>query len=80
MKATIVQLRYKMKEVLRALERNESVQVLYRGEVKGTIVPVKRKKKNISKDHPTFGMWADDPRTVKEIMEELRKPRYSDLW
>jgi len=79
MKATIVQLRYKMKDVLRALERNESVEVLHRGVVKGTIVPVKRKKQHISEDHPTFGMWADDQRSVEEIMEELRKPRYHDI-
>jgi antitoxin (DNA-binding transcriptional repressor) of toxin-antitoxin stability system len=79
MKATVVQLRYKMKDVLRALERNESVEVLHRGEVKGTIVPVKRKKQYIPKDHPTFGMWADDSRSVEEIMEELRKPRYDDI-
>ena len=79
MKATIVQLRYRMKDVLRALERNESVQILYRGKVKGTIIPVQRQKKPISTDHPSFGMWADDPRSVEEIMEELRKPRYGDL-
>ncbi len=79
MKATIVQLRYRMKDVLRALERNESVEILYRGKVKGTIIPVHQRKKPISKDHPSFGMWADDPRSVEEIMEELRKPRYGDL-
>jgi len=80
MEATIVQLRYKMKDVLKALDRNESVQVLHRGELKGTIEPVKRKKKYISKDHPLFGIDADDKRSVEEVMEELRKPRYSDLW
>jgi len=69
-----------MKDALRDMELNESVEVLYRDEVKGAIVPAKRKKKYISKDHPFFGMWADDPRTVEEIMGELRKPRYSDLW
>ena len=79
MKATIVQLRYQMKEVLRALDRNESIQVLYRGKPKGVIVPVGHKKKHISEDHPTFGMWADDPRSVEAIMAELRKPRYDDI-
>ncbi len=40
----------------------------------------KPKKQFIAKDHPAFGMWADDPRSVEEIMAELRQPRYSDLW
>jgi hypothetical protein len=40
MKATIVDLRYRMKEVLKALDRKESVSVLYRGKVKGVITPV----------------------------------------
>ena len=79
MKATIVQLRYRMKDVLRALDRNESVQVLHRGKLKGTIVPVKRKKKHISEDHPTFGMWSDEPRSVDEVMADLRKSRYDDI-
>ncbi len=40
-----------------------------------------RKEKHfIPKDHPTFGMWADDPRSVEKIMADLRKPRYGDLW
>ena len=31
MKATIVDLRYRMKDILRALERNEDVSILYHG-------------------------------------------------
>jgi len=37
------------------------------------------KKKIITEDYPTFGMWADDERSVEEIMRELRKPRYTNL-
>ncbi len=33
MKASIVDLRYKMKEILRALERRETVTILYHGKV-----------------------------------------------
>jgi len=42
MKASIVDLRYKMNEVIKALERNETVTVLYHGKEKGVITPVKR--------------------------------------
>ncbi len=38
MEATIVDLRYKMNDILKALNRNENVDVLYRGKLKGTIV------------------------------------------
>jgi len=36
MNATIVDLRYRMKDVLRAIDRGETVTVLYRGKVKAT--------------------------------------------
>jgi hypothetical protein len=39
MKATVVDLRYKMNDVLKALDRNEKVTVLYRGKVKGVLIP-----------------------------------------
>lgn len=40
MKATVVDLRYKMNDVLKALDRNEKVTVLYRGKVKGFLIPL----------------------------------------
>ena len=43
MKATVVDLRYKMNDVLKALDRNEKVTVLYRGKVKGVLVPAEQK-------------------------------------
>ena len=76
MKASIVDLRYKTKEVLKALERNESVTVLYHGKVKGIITPVKEKSVAKVKDHAFFGMHQKTEETVPEEMERLRKPRY----
>lgn len=35
MKASILDLRYNMKSVLKALERNEEIEILYHGKVKG---------------------------------------------
>jgi len=39
MKASVVDIRYKMTEVLDALERSESVAILYHGKTKGIIQP-----------------------------------------
>ena len=82
MRASIVDLRYRMKDVLCALDRNEEVTITYRGKIKGVIVPKReknRKKRMRVVDHPFFGMSRDDPRTVEEIMDELRGGRFRDL-
>ena len=42
MNATIVDLRYKMKHVLRAIDRGETVTVLYRGKERARLTPVAR--------------------------------------
>jgi hypothetical protein len=80
MKATVVDLRYKMNDVLKALDRNERVTVLYRGKVKGVLVPTGEKKHQKIKEHPFFGMLSQDsPQSVADIMKELRRPRYDDI-
>ncbi len=76
MKATVVDLRYKMKKVLKALDRNEEVTVLYHGKAKGVIVPVEREDKKI-KDHPFFGMSSKETLSVPDTLKDLRKPRYA---
>lgn len=80
MRASVVDLRYKMNDVLKALERNEKVTVLYRGKVKGVIVPTGQNCTRKMKDHPFFGMSKNDTaKSVPELMDELRKSRYDDL-
>ena len=74
MKASVIDLRYKMKDVLKALDRKEKVTILYRGKVKGVIVPVNNKKYKKVKDHPLFGMLKDDNVSVSEEMQDLRGP------
>ncbi len=78
--ATAMDLRYHIKDILKALARNESVDIFYRGECKGTIIPKKTKalSKNM-KDHPACGIYADDTRSVSDIVHTLRKGRYDDL-
>lgn len=81
MKATVVDLRYKMNDVLKALDRNEKVTGLYRGKVKGVLVPTGGKKQLKIKDHPFFGMSSnDDNQSVADVMEELRRPSVKTMF
>jgi hypothetical protein len=76
MKASIVDLRYKTKEILKALSRNERVTVLYHGKVRGVIHPAGQDLKTRVEDHPFFGMTKDSKGTVLDEMEALRKARH----
>ena len=75
MKVSIVDLRYKTKDILKALERNESVTILHHGKIKGIIHPAKEKSASKIIDHPFFGMNEEHEETVLEKLENLRKPR-----
>lgn len=81
MEATIVDLRYKMKDILMALDRNESVKILYHGKEKAVIHPLRKSKVASKKvaESPLFGILKDDTGTVKEIMKGLRHARYSHI-
>ena len=76
MKASIVDLRYKTKDILKALERNESVTVLYHGKVRGVITPVNTRTEAKVRDHGFFGMIKKPEGTVHDELEKLRKPRH----
>ncbi len=76
MKASIVDLRYKTTDILKALDRNETVTVLYHGKIKGVIKPARKKIISKIKDHPFFGMTKDSEETVLEELANLRKPRH----
>jgi len=69
-------LRYKTKEILHALERNETVTVLYHGKAKGIIKPAGKSPNARVRDHPFFGMYREDRESVQDQMERLRKPRH----
>jgi hypothetical protein len=69
-----------MNDVLKALARNEKVTVLYRGKVKGVIIPPEKEKHLKIADHPFFGMSAQDTsKSVLDELHDLRKQRYNDL-
>jgi prevent-host-death family protein len=81
MQATIVDLRYKMKEVLKALDRKEPVTIVYHGKEKGVILPSGSRGGKYKKaaDHPFFGSAQSDTLNVAAQMEELRGGRYRAL-
>ena len=76
MKANIVDLRYKMKDVLNALKRGERVEILYCRKPKGVIIPVHESSKKSVKEHPLFGLLANENKSVSQVMKDLRKRRY----
>ena len=79
MKASIVDLRYKMNNVLKALNRGEKVKILYHGKVKGIIHPERERTNKKVKDHSLFGMDRTRKKPVSEVMKELRDPRTDDI-
>lgn len=79
MNASIVDLRYKTKQILEALDRRETVSVLYHGKVKGRLVPVAPADRKKVQDSAFFGMRMKDRTPVAEVVQALRGSRYRDL-
>lgn len=83
MKATIVDLRYHMRNVLLAIERGETVTVLYRGKEKAKLVPIFPGSGGAgegvakTKDQPLFGLWKDrdDVADPASYLRQMRQPR-----
>ncbi len=84
MRASFVDLRRKSAEIIRALQRNEPVTVLYRGKPAAVMQPIGRETARVpakAADHPAFGLWADreDLADVVAYVRKLRKGRFNDL-
>jgi len=79
MKATVLDLRYRMKDVLKALDKREKVTISYHGRIKGTIVPAGADKAIKVEDHPFFNMAEEETRSVAQQMGELRGSRFDDI-
>ncbi len=78
MKASIVDLRYRMNDVLKALERNEEVHILYHGKTKGVLKAASNSSQAKVSEHPFFNMRQSED-AVDEEMNRLRDGRYRDL-
>ena len=85
MKASVLDLRRRMKDILNSLKRNEPVTLLRRGKVVGTIQPPEADPGSGSdrrvSAHPAFGMWRDRPdlEDVEAAVERLRGARFNAL-
>ena len=80
MKVSILDLRRRMKDILLALDRNESVTILYRGKEKAILSPIRQRTRKPVKDHEAFGMWRDreDMADVDAYVRNLRKGCLND--
>jgi len=75
MKTNAVDLRRNMKDIMRAVERNEPVTVLYHGKEKAMIRPIEQTSASSVRDHAFFGMNQDDI-AVETVIDGLRNGRY----
>ena len=75
MDASILDLRYKMKNVLKALKMREKVRIFYHGKVQGEIVPVKGLCNKKVQTHPLFGILKDQQEHPEEIVSKMRRKR-----
>lgn len=78
MKATILDLRYRMNEVLKALDRNENVSILYHGKLKGIITASTGATWTKVTEHPFFNI-RKGVKPVDKEMDALRGGRYRAL-
>lgn len=75
MKASILDLRIRMREILKAIDLNEIVTLTYRGKAKATINPIQSENGPLSaKEHPAFGIWCDR-KDWEDIDSQVRKTR-----
>ena len=76
MKAAALDLRRHTRDILRAIERGETITILFRGKEKALISPLPRGQRSV-REHPAFGMWRDraDTRDVAGFVRHLRKAR-----
>ena len=78
MEASILDLRRRMADVLRALDRNESVKILYRGRQRAILIPTgppDGQRRSVS-SLPAFGIWKDYD-ALLDVAAHVRKSRRS---
>ena len=72
MQASVMDLRKRMREIISALERNESITLLYRGKKKGLISPYRETADLVVEEHAFFGAGQQNEVSVEEEMSRLR--------
>ena len=79
MEASILDLRYRMREVLKALSRREKISILYHGKVKGELIPAGSTGIKKSSSHAMFGMLRKEKENPADIVSDLRRSRHRDI-
>ncbi len=81
MEVSFSDLRKHSRDILRALERNEPITLLYRGKPKAVITPIASAPKVRAEDAPGFGIWSDRPEMddATEYVRSLRERRHCDI-
>ena len=81
MNATLVDLRYRTKDIMRAIERNETVKIFSHGKLKaemkavGEKAPEKKARYSILND-PYVGSRMDDTEPVHDKVRRIRAGRF----
>ena len=79
MKASIVDLRKNMKNISKALARNERVMLTSHGVSIAEIVPIAMSRSvpyQEVKRHPFFGSVTHTEKSVSELMDDMRRNRF----
>lgn len=80
MNATLVDLRYRTKDIMRAIERNETVHIFAHGKLKADLVPTtapaSKKARPSILDDPFFGSNKADTEPVQDKVRRLRNRRF----
>ena len=80
MKVSLSTLARRWPEVLRVLDRQQNVSILYRGKEVGILCPLNYRRAKASPvwEQPAFGLWKDHPdfRNVAQAVRKLRKGRF----
>lgn len=78
MKATAKDLRFRSKELLRAVERGSEVTITYRGKPRARLVPVSKPTRRRFEQSPAFGLWKGHRavRDVQKYVDKVRRSRY----
>lgn len=81
MEASVLDLRKRMRDVMMAIDRHETITLTHRGKRRAVIIPWSQTRKTKAKvaDLAAFGMWSDRPEMDDSAayVETIRKPRFS---
>lgn len=81
MKATVLDMRYRAKELLEAVDAGKSITITSRGKVRAKLSPAVESPRRKVKDAAGVGMWKDreDMADSAAYVRRMRTPRFHGL-